>query len=338
MHGRGTKIPLYLLLICHLGFSSIITTYYCVLKNDKKLISIIGSGKVGSAIAFLMAATSIDDIVLVNRSKEKATGTALDVSNAVSVDLPVSVVGTDDYSKIKNSEVVIVSASAGSMGTSRMDLLENNVVLIKDIAKKIVKYSPESKVLIITNPLDIITYVFQKETLYPKEKVIGVAGNLDSSRFRYLLAKDLKAEIGKITNALVLGEHGDTMVPIFSQARYGGKPVLDLLNATQVQQITDNVRNYWKELRKNLVFSIFGIAKNTADIAHAIIKDKKLSLSASVLLDGQYGLSDLCLGVPIKVSKKGIDKIEEIHLEKSELDSLRHSASVVKSHLVNCIV
>ena len=297
------------------------------------MISIIGSGKVGSAIAFLMATTSLDDIVLVNRSKEKAVGTALDISNSVSVNSPVSVVGTDDYSKIKNSEVIIISASAGNSGTSRMDLLEQNVALIKDIAKKIKQYSPESKILIVTNPLDIITYVFQKEVPFPKEKVIGIAGNLDSSRFRYILAKELNTEVSKITNAMVLGEHGDTMVPIFSHARYSGKPVLDFLSTTQVQQITDNVRNYWKDLRKYKVFSIFGIAKNTTDIARAIIKDEKLSLSASVLLDGQYGLNDLCLGVPIKINKNGIDKIEEISLEKMELESLRYSASVVKSYL-----
>ncbi|MDP3780546.1 MAG: lactate dehydrogenase, partial [Nitrosopumilaceae archaeon] len=267
------------------------------------------------------------------RSKEKALGAALDISNSVSVDSPISVVGTDDYSKIKNSKVVIISASAGNSGTSRMDFLEQNVVLIKDIAKKIKQHSPDSKVLIVTNPLDVITYVFQKEVSYPKEKVIGIAGNLDSSRFRYILAKELNTEVSKITNAMVLGEHGDTMVPIFSYARYNGKPVLDFLSTTQVQQITDDVRNYWKDLRKYKVFSIFGIAKNTTDVARAILKDEKLSLSASVLVDGQYGLSDLCLGVPIKISKKGIGKIVEIDLSKSELESLHHSASVVKNYL-----
>ena len=302
------------------------------------MISIIGSGKVGSAIAFLVAATSLDDVVLVNRSTEKAQGAALDISNTVSEDLPVSVIGTDDYSKIKNSEVVIISASAGTQGSSRMDLLEQNIALIKNVAKKIKQYSPESKILIVTNPLDVITYVFQKEVSHPKEKAIGIAGNLDSSRFRYVLAKELNTEVRKITNALVLGEHGDTMVPIFSHARYNGKPVLDFLSAAQVQQITDNVRNYWKELRKSHVFSVFGIAKNTTDVAHAILRDEKLSLSASVLVDGQYGLSDLCLGVPVTIGKNGILQIEEIKLDKSELESLRHSASVVKNYLTTCIV
>jgi malate dehydrogenase len=300
------------------------------------LISIIGSGKVGSAIGFLVAATSLDDIVLVNRNKEKAQGTALDISNAVSVDSSVSVVGTDDYSKIKNSEVIIISASAGSLTTSRMDLLEQNVALIRDIAKKIKQYSPESKILIVTNPLDIVTYVFQKEASYQTEKVIGIAGNLDSSRFRYVLAKELNADIRKITNTIVLGEHGDTMVPIFSHARYNGKPVLDFLSTTQIQQITDNVRNYWRDLRKNKVFSIFGISKNTVDVARAIIKNENTSLSASVLLDGKYGLSDLCLGVPVRINKNGINKIEEIKLEKSELELLRYSASVVKNYLKSC--
>lgn len=302
------------------------------------MISIVGSGKVGSATAFLMAATSLDDIVLVNRTKEKAMGEALDISNAASVDSPVSVTGTDDYSKIKNSEVIIISASSGALTNSRMDLLSQNTILIKDVAKKIKKYSPESKILIVTNPLDVVTYVFQKEASHTKEKVIGIAGNLDSSRFRYVLAKELNTKVSNITNALVLGEHGDTMVPIFSYAKYNGRPVLDLLTSIQTQKITDNVRNYWKDLRTFKGFSVFGIAKNTTDVARAIIKDEKLSLSASVLLDGQYGLSDLCLGVPIKISKNGIDKIEEIKLVKSELESLHHSALAVKKYLVSCIV
>jgi malate dehydrogenase len=189
----------------------------------------------------------------------------------------------------------------------------------------------------VTNPLDIVTYIFQKDVSYPKEKVIGIAGNLDSSRFRYVLAREMNVEVSKITNAMVLGEHGDTMVPIFSHARYNGKPVLDFLSATQVQQITNGVRNYWKDLRKNMVFSIFGIAKSTVDVARAIIKDEKLALSASVLIDGQYGLADLCLGLPVQINKKGISKIDEIKLSKSELESLRHSASVVKNYLESCM-
>ena len=285
-----------------------------------------------------MAATSLDDIVLVNRTREKAIGEALDISNAVSVDSPVSVIGTDDYSKIKNSEVIIISASSGALTNSRMDLLSQNTILIKGVAKKIKKYSPDSKILIVTNPLDVITYVFHKEVTYQKEKVIGIAGNLDSIRFRYILAKELNTKVSNITNALVLGEHGDTMVPIFSHAKYNGKPVLDLLTSSQIQKITDGVKNYWKDLRTFKGFSVFGIAKNTVDVAHAIIKDTKLSLTASVLLDGQYGLSDLCLGVPIKISKNGIDKIEEITLEKLELELLRHSASVVKNYAVTCAI
>jgi malate/lactate dehydrogenase len=126
------------------------------------------------------------------------------------------------------------------------------------------------------------------------------------------------------------------MVPIFSHARYNGKPVLDFLSTTQIQQITDNVRNYWRDLRKNKVFSIFGISKNTVDVARAIIKNENTSLSASVLLDGKYGLSDLCLGVPVRINKNGINKIEEIKLEKSELELLRYSASVVKNYLKSC--
>jgi len=153
------------------------------------LISIIGSGRVGSAIAFLAASTSLDDIHLVNRHKDKALGQALDISNAIPSDSKISVVGTD-YSEIKNSEVVVITASSGTYTTSRTQMMSEQIKMIRDIAKKIKMYAPDSKILMITNPVDVLTYVFQKEINLPREKVIGLASSLDSTRFRYLLAKE----------------------------------------------------------------------------------------------------------------------------------------------------
>jgi len=201
------------------------------------MISIIGSGRVGSAIAFLAASASLDDIHLVNRHKDTALGQALDISNAIPADSKTSVVGTD-YSDIRNSEVVVISASTRTYMTSRTEMMSEQIKMIRDIAKKIKRYTPDSKILMITNPLDILTYVFLKETNLPREKVIGVASSLDSSRFRYLLSRELSTTQSEIKNALILGEHGDSMVPIFSMARWQDTPVLELLDDKKVDKIT----------------------------------------------------------------------------------------------------
>ena len=296
------------------------------------MISIIGSGRVGSAIAFLAASTSLDDIHLVNRHKNKALGQALDISSAIPADSKISVVGTD-YSDIRNSEVVVISASTGTYLTSRTEMMSEQIKMIRDIAKKIKKYSPDSKILIITNPLDVLTYVFLKETNLPREKVIGVASSLDSSRFRYLLARELITTQSEIKNALVLGEHGDSMVPIFSIAKWQDKPVLELLDDKKGEKITGDLRFYWKEIRKLKGPSFFGIAKNTVDIIKSIVNNEELYTPASVFLNGEYGLSDVCLGVPVRINKDGIKNIEEIKLSKYECNLLCHSAETIRKYL-----
>lgn len=300
------------------------------------MISIIGSGRVGSAIAFLAAATSLDDIKLVNRHKEKAIGQVLDISSAIPSESPFSIVSTD-FSEIKNSDVVVISASAATYTTSRTEMLLEQIKMIKDIAKKIKKFTPDSKILMVSNPVDILSYVFLKETELKRQQVIGVASSLDSSRFRYLLSKELKVKTSEIKNALVLGEHGDSMVPIFSVAKYNKKPILDLLNSSQIEKITRDLRDYWKVLRNFKGPSIFGIAKNTVDVINAIIKNKTFSTPASVMLEGEYNLSDVCLGVPLQINRKGVVNIQKIKLEKAEQDSLNNSAKVIKNHMTKQI-
>ena len=261
-------------------------------------------------------------------------GQALDISSAIPEDSPFTVVGTD-FSEIKNSEVVVISASVGTYMTSRTDMLSEQVIMIRDIAKKIKRYAPDAKVLMVSNPVDVLTYFFLKETGFSRENVIGVASSLDSSRFRYLLAKELKVKSSEIKNALSLGEHGDSMVPIFSVTKLNNKPILDVLDSAQVQKITKELRDYWKVLRKFKGPSIFGIAKNTVDVVKSIVKNEELSISASVMLNGEYGCSDVCLGVPIKIDKGNMMKIQEIDLAKSEQESLKRSGEVVKKYLLN---
>lgn len=295
------------------------------------MISIIGSGRVGSAIAFLIASNSIDNIQLVNRHKEKALGQALDISNAIPQASQFSIVATD-YSELKNSDIVVISASTGTYTANRTELLSDQVQMIKDIAKQIKQHAKNSKVLIISNPVDVLTYYFQKESGFPRERVLGVASSLDSSRFRYLLARKLNTNQSEIENALVLGEHGDSMVPIYSLAKWKGKPVLDIFDEEQIHKIKGDLIFYWKILREYKGPSIFGIAKNSFDIIKALIQNKEISVPVSILLNGEYGISDVSLGVPTIITKNSTD-IQELSLMDSELDSLHKSAQTIKEYI-----
>ena len=295
------------------------------------MISIIGSGRVGSAIAFLIASNSIDNIQLVNRHKEKALGQALDISNAIPQTSQFSIVATD-YSEIKNSDIIVISASTGTYTANRTELLSDQVQMIKDIAKQIKQHAKNSKVLIISNPVDVLTYYFQKESGFPRERVLGVASSLDSSRFRYLLARELNTIPSEIENALVLGEHGDSMVPIYSLAKWKGRSVLDIFDEEQIHKIKGDLIFYWKILREYKGPSIFGIAKNSFDIIKALIQNNEISVPVSILLNGEYGISDVSLGVPTIITKNRTD-IQELSLMNSELDSLHKSAQTIKEYI-----
>lgn len=234
---------------------------------------------------------------------------------------------------IRDSKVVVITASKGKITTTRTDLLAANVPLAKEIAQKIRKYNDSAKIVIVTNPLDVITYAVLKETGFPRESVIGMGSSLDSSRFRYLLAKSLDTNMSQI-EGMVMGEHGDSMVPIFSTAKYDEKPVLSMLEQNETARIAEELRNYWKLLKTFKEASVFGAAKNAVDIVKAIIHDEKLKISASILLEGEYGLSDVCLGMPVTIGKTGVAKINKIDLEWSELKSLNDSAEVIRNNIV----
>lgn len=301
------------------------------------LISIIGSGKVGSAIAFLVASNGLSNIVLVNRTKSKAVGESLDLANAIPANSPISITGTDDFSKIKNSKIVVIAASTAIYQTGRTENLVEQTQMIKSIAIKVKEYAPNSLVLVVSNPLDILTYIFLKMSGFPKNKVIGIASSLDTSRFRFLLANLLGVRQSNIKDALVLGEHGDSMFPIFSVTKKDETPITELLDKDQIEQLTQEVRDYWKAIRNFKSRSVFGISKNTFDVIEAIMKNKTLKIPASVLLAGEFGINDICVGVPIELNENGLIKINEIPLTKIELESLRKSAEVVKSYVLTCV-
>lgn len=294
------------------------------------MITIIGSGKVGTAIAFLCISTSLDDVLLVNRTKNKAIGEALDISNAVPENSNVSIHGTDDFSKIIGSDIIVITASTGTYLKSRTEMMDAQVKMIKDIAKEIKKYCPSAIILIVSNPLDVLTYVFQKETKILRNKVIGIASSLDSSRFRYLLSEKFKLKQSQINNVMVLGEHGDSMVPIFSGVKINKMNLLEMIDETEQNLITTEIRNYWKSLRNFKSRSQFGIAKNTFDVLNSIIKNNELIIPASIVLNGEYDEQDISMGVPVKINKDGIKEIIEIKLNQSEHSLLKISAQTIR--------
>jgi len=297
------------------------------------VISIIGSGKVGSAIALLCISNSLDDVLLVNHTKDKAIGKALDISNAIPENSDVSIHGTDDFSKISGSDIVVITASTGVYLKSRTELMGAQVKMIKEIANQIKKYCPFAIVLVVSNPLDILTFVFQKETQLPRNKVIGIASSLDSSRFRYLLSEKFKIKQSQITDALVLGEHGDSMVPIFSRVKINEKNVLEIIDEAEKQTISTEIQNYWKSLRIFGSRSQFGIAKNTFDVIRTIIKNDELVIPASIVLNGEYGEKNISMGIPVKINKYGVKEIIEIKLNKSESNLLKISAQTIRDYI-----
>jgi malate dehydrogenase len=297
------------------------------------VISIIGSGRVGASIAFLCISNSLDDVLLVNRTKSKAIGEALDISNAIPENSNVSIRGTDDFSKINGSDIVIITASTGIYLKNRTEMMDAQVKMIKEIANQIKKYCPLAIMLIVSNPLDVLTFVFQKETQLSRNKVIGIASNLDSSRFRYLLSEKFKIKQSQITDALVMGEHGDSMVPIFSRVKINEKNALEIINDTEKKIISTEIQNYWKSLRIFKSRSQFGIAKNTFDVIRSIIKNDELVIPASIVLNGEYDEKDVSMGIPVKINKDGVKEIIEIKLNESESKLLKISAQTIRDYI-----
>ncbi|HUT05818.1 MAG TPA: lactate dehydrogenase [Nitrosopumilaceae archaeon] len=293
----------------------------------------MGSGLVGSSIAFLCASNSLDDIILLNRTKSKALGEALDISNAIPKNSDITIRGTDDYSEIKNSNIVVITASMGIYLKNRNELIDAQVKMIKEIGKKIKKYCPTSIILIISNPIDVLTYFFQKETNFSRTSVIGIASSLDSSRFRYFLSRELGVKQSQISDAFVLGEHGDSMVPIFSKAKIKGQNVLEIIDSKQKEDISRKIKDYWKSLRNFKSRSQFGIAKITYDIIESIIKNQTIFIPASILLEGEFGEKDVCMGVPIKITSEGKIEIQSIDFDNSEQELFKISAQKIRDNI-----
>ena len=255
----------------------------------------------------------------------------MDVANAIPSTSSFSIKGTDDYSELSGSNIIVITASTGVYLNDRTENIASQVMMIKEIAKKIKQYCPSPIVLLVSNPLDVLTYFFQKETAFSRFKVFGIASSLDTSRFRYLISKKFNIPQSLISNALVIGEHGDSMVAVFSNVMIKNSPLLSMLKNRN--SITDEIRNYWRLLRKYKSRSQYGIAKNTYDVLDTIVNSKELSVPVSVVLAGEYDEKDVAMGVPVRINKNGISEIQKINLDEFEKKMLKTSSKVISGHI-----
>ncbi len=212
-------------------------------------------------------------------------------------------------------------------------MVEAQVEMIKNIGKNIKEKCSSPLTLIVSNPVDVLTYYFQKETNLPRTKVMGIASSLDTSRFRLQLSKSLQIRNSQISDAIVLGEHGDSMVPIFSKVKINGDLGSKRIDPKIKDKVWSEIRDYWIALRNYKSRSQFGIAKNTFDVIEAITKNQEISIPASVMLDGEYEEKDVCMGVPVTINENGISKIQEIDLDQSEQNLFKLSANTIRENI-----
>jgi malate dehydrogenase len=304
----------------------------------RKKISLIGAGQIGGTLAHLIALKELADVVLFDVAEGIAKGKALDIAQSSSVDgFNVNISGTNNYEDTKNSDVIIITAGVPRKpGMTRDDLLGINLKIIKQVADGIKHTSPNAFVICITNPLDVIVMALQKYSGLPKNMVVGMAGILDTSRFKYFLSQELKTPVSKI-NSLVLGGHGDTMVSMLNHTTVDGVAVLNLVKEGKLKKevlhsIVERTKNGGAEIVKLLEkgSAFYAPAASGVEMAESYLKDLKKQLPCAAYLNGEYGVKDLYAGVPVIIGKSGIEKIVEIDLSSEEKQNFDHSINAVK--------
>jgi len=306
----------------------------------KKKISLIGAGMIGGTLAHLISIKELADVVLFDVAEGLAKGKALDIAQSTSISgSNISLTGTSNYEDTKNSDVIIITAGIPRKpGMSRDDLLETNLKIIKQVAEGIKKTSPNAFVICITNPLDIIVMALQKYSGLPTNMVIGMAGILDSSRFKYFLSQELQVPVKKI-DSLVLGGHGDTMVPMPNQTKVNGKPLNQMIKKEKLNPIIERTRNGGAEIGKLLqkASAFYAPAASGIEMAESYIKDLKKTLPCAAYLNGEYGVKNLYAGVPVVIGKNGVEKIVEIELSSEEKKQFNLSIQAVKDLLAKSV-
>ena len=296
-------------------------------------VTIVGAGNVGATAAHWIAAKELADVVLLDVAEGIPQGKALDLLQAMPIEKrDVSIVGTNDYADTAGSAIVVITAGIPRKpGMSRDDLLNTNSKIMNDVVAKVVTGSPDAILIIVSNPLDAMAQAAYKQSGFPRERVIGMAGVLDSARFRTFIAEELQVSVENVT-AFVLGGHGDTMVPLSRYSTMAGIPITELIEPARLKELETRTANGGAEIVKHLKTGSAYYAPSAAavEMVEAILKDKKKILPCAAYLEGEYGISGLYVGVPCKLGAKGIEKIIEIKLTAEEQEALNKSAAAVK--------
>ncbi len=304
----------------------------------RKKISLIGAGQIGGTLAHLIALKELADVVLFDVAAGVAKGKALDIAQSSPVNkFNINLSGTDNYEDTKNSDVIIVTAGVPRKpGMTRDDLLGTNLKIIKQVAEGIKKTSPNAFVICITNPLDVIVMALQKYSGLPNNKIVGMAGILDSSRFIYFLSKELNVPVQSI-KSFVLGGHGDSMVAMLDFTEVDGKKIKDLVNEGRITEkrlteIIDRTKKGGAEIVKFLEkgSAFYAPAASGVEMAESFLKDLKKQLPCAAYLNGEYGFKDLYAGVPVIIGKNGVEKIVELNLSQDEKSKFELSVNAVK--------
>lgn len=296
------------------------------------MITIVGAGKVGSSAAFSILGRRIGDVLLVDVSENVALGEALDMMQAApAIEFDGRIEGTSDYRKMQGSDLVIVTAGFPRQpGMNRIDLINKNAVITKSIVREVVKYAPECKLMMVTNPVDVMTYVAYKESGFERNRVFGMGNILDTLRFRSYIALELGVSREDI-RALVIGEHGDSMVPLVNFASVSGIPITALLEKEQIEKIVNLTKNSGADVIKLKGSTVYAPAVVISIMADAVLRGRNRVTSVSTYLNGEYGLSELSIGVPCVLGRNGVEKILELKLDVDAQAEFEKSAHMIRN-------
>jgi malate dehydrogenase len=299
----------------------------------RKKVTVVGAGNVGANTAQKIAAKELADVVLVDVVEGVPQGKGLDMLESAPVEgYDVKITGANGYEDTANSDIVVITAGiARKPGMSRDDLLFTNYEVIKGVTEQVGKLSPNAILILVTNPLDAMCWTAFKVSGFPRERVIGMAGVLDTARYRTFIAEELGVSFENVT-AMVLGGHGDTMVPLVRFTNVSGIPLTELTDQATIDRLVDRTRNGGAEIVKYLKTgsAYYAPAASTVEMVESILKDKKKVLPCAVHLEGEYGINGLFVGVPVKLGAKGVEKIYEIKLTSDEDAALKKSAAAVQ--------
>ena len=305
-------------------------------QNQRKKISIVGSGHVGSTTALLLSQKALGDLVMIDINEGLAQGLALDIyESSPTEQFEVQLEGTSDYSKITGSDIVVVTAGlARKPGMDRLDLLKKNANIVKEISQNIQTYSKDAIIIVVSNPIDLMVYLSYQSSQFKKEKVIGMAGVLDSSRMASFVALELGVSV-KDVQAMVLGGHGDMMLPIPRYTTVSGIPITELMSSQQIEKINQRTQKGGGEIVNYLKTgsAYYAPASSTVTMIESILKDQKRILPCSCLLQGEYGIQNIYMGVPAKLGNQGLENIIQLRLTDQEQKILQDNAKTYEKNI-----